>query len=108
MITATIFGIAAAGTVGATVVLMGIMAVPIMTKAGYDIRMLGRGPSPPAARSVSWFPPSVMFVVMSGHGVSVAELYASYIGPWFLLAFIFIVYSPGWQLHHPRLGPPLP
>ena len=38
LITATIFGIAA-GTVGATVVLMGIMAVPIMTKAGYDIRM---------------------------------------------------------------------
>ena len=38
LITATIFGIAA-GTVGATVVLMGIMAVPIMTKAGYDIPM---------------------------------------------------------------------
>ncbi len=38
LITATIFGIAA-GTVGATVVLMGIMAVPIMTKAGYDIQM---------------------------------------------------------------------
>jgi len=38
LITATIFGIAA-GTVGATVVLMGIMAVPIMTKAGYNIPM---------------------------------------------------------------------
>ena len=38
LITATIFGIAA-GTVGATVVLMGIMAVPIMTKNGYNIPM---------------------------------------------------------------------
>ena len=55
LITATIFGIAA-GTVGATVVLMGIMAVPIMTKAGYDIRM---SPAITAGvRWASWSPPA--------------------------------------------------
>src|SRR4029453_1566556 len=63
LVTATIFGIAA-GTVGATVVLLGILV-----------------------------PPSVMLVVMGPvMGVSVAELYASCFGPGFLLAGIFIVY----------------
>src|SRR5256885_11536090 len=38
LLTATLFGIAA-GTVGATVVLLGIMAGPMMIKAGYDVRM---------------------------------------------------------------------
>jgi TRAP-type mannitol/chloroaromatic compound transport system permease large subunit len=78
LITATIFGIAA-GTVGATVVLLGIMAVPIMLV--------------------------VMGPVM---GVSVAELYASCFGPGFLLAAIFIVYCLVRCLINPRLGPPLP
>jgi TRAP-type mannitol/chloroaromatic compound transport system permease large subunit len=36
--TATLFGIAA-GTVGATVTLLGIMAGPMMIRAGYDARM---------------------------------------------------------------------
>lgn len=38
ILTATLFGIAA-GTVGATVTLLGIMAGPMMIRAGYDVRM---------------------------------------------------------------------
>jgi len=38
LLTATLFGIAA-GTVGATVALLGIMAGPMMIKSGYDVRL---------------------------------------------------------------------
>jgi tripartite ATP-independent transporter DctM subunit len=107
LITATIFGIAA-GTVGATVVLMGIMAVPIMTRAGYDIKMSAGAITAGGTLGIL-VPPSVMLVVMGPvMGVSVAELYASCFGPGFLLAGIFIVYCLVRSLINPRLGPPLP
>jgi tripartite ATP-independent transporter DctM subunit len=107
LITATIFGIAA-GTVGATVVLMGIMAVPIMTKAGYDVRMSAGAITAGGTLGIL-VPPSVMLVVMGPvMGVSVAELYASCFGPGFLLAGIFIVYTLVRCFINPRLGPPLP
>jgi tripartite ATP-independent transporter DctM subunit len=107
LITATIFGIAA-GTVGATVVLMGIMAVPIMTKAGYDVRMSAGAITAGGTLGIL-VPPSVMLVVMGPvMGVSVADLYLSCFGPGFLLAGIFIVYCMVRSLINPRLGPPLP
>ena len=107
LITATIFGIAA-GTVGATVVLMGVMAVPIMTKAGYDIR-LSAGAITAGGTLGILVPPSVMLVVMGPvMGVSVADLYMSCFGPGFLLAGIFIAYCIIRSLINPRLGPPLP
>jgi tripartite ATP-independent transporter DctM subunit len=106
LITATIFGIAA-GTVGATVVLMGIMAVPIMTKAGYDVRMSAGAITAGGTLGIL-VPPSVMLVVMGPvMGVSVAELYLSCFGPGFLLAVIFIGYVLIRSLMNPRLGPPL-
>ena len=107
LVTATIFGIAA-GTVGATVVLMGIMAVPILTKSGYDIRMSAGAITAGGTLGIL-VPPSVMLVVMGPvMGVSVAELYMSCFGPGFLLAGIFIVYCVARSLINPRLGPPLP
>jgi tripartite ATP-independent transporter DctM subunit len=107
LITATIFGIAA-GTVGATVVLMGIMAVPIMTKSGYNIPMSAGAITAGGTLGIL-VPPSVMLVVMGPvMGVSVAELYAACFGPGFLLAGIFIVYCLVRSLIDPSLGPPLP
>ena len=107
LVTATIFGIAA-GTVGATVVLMGIVAVPIMTRAGYDIRMSAGAITAGGTLGIL-VPPSVMLVVMGPvMGVSVADLYMSCFGPGFLLAGIFIAYCVIRSLINPRLGPPLP
>jgi tripartite ATP-independent transporter DctM subunit len=107
LITATIFGIAA-GTVGATVVLMGIMAVPLMTKAGYDIPMSAGAITAGGTLGIL-VPPSVMLVVMGPvMSVSVAELYASCFGPGFLLAGIFISYTLIRSIINPKLGPPLP
>jgi tripartite ATP-independent transporter DctM subunit len=107
LLTATIFGIAS-GTVGATVAVVGIMAVPTMVWARYDPR-LSAGSITAGGSLGILIPPSVMLVVMGPvMGVSVAELYAACFGPGFLLAAIFI----GWTLIRciidPRLGPPLP
>jgi tripartite ATP-independent transporter DctM subunit len=107
LVTATIFGIAA-GTVGATVVLMGIMAVPILTKSGYDIRMSAGAITAGGTLGIL-VPPSVMLVVMGPvMGVSVADLYMSCFLPGFMLAGIFIVYCMVRSLINPSLGPPLP
>jgi hypothetical protein len=68
---------------------MGIMAVPIMTKAGYNIPMSAGAITAGGTLGIL-VPPSVMLVVMGPvMGVSVAELYASCFGPGFLLAGIF-------------------
>ncbi|HXH81997.1 MAG TPA: TRAP transporter large permease subunit [Candidatus Tectomicrobia bacterium] len=105
--TATIFGIAA-GTVGATVAVVGIMAVPTMVRAGYDAR-LSAGSITAGGSLGILIPPSVMLVVMGPvMGVSVAELYASSFGPGFLLAGLFIAWTLVRCWINPRLGPPLP
>ncbi|HXG05541.1 MAG TPA: TRAP transporter large permease subunit [Candidatus Binatia bacterium] len=107
LLTATIFGIAA-GTVGATVAVVGIMAVPTMTRAGYDPR-LSAGSITAGGSLGILIPPSVMLVVMGPvMGVSVAGLYAAAFGPGFLLSAIFIVWTLVRCLLNPRLGPPLP
>jgi tripartite ATP-independent transporter DctM subunit len=105
--TATIFGIAA-GTVGATVAVVGIMAVPTMMRAGYDPR-LSAGSITAGGSLGILIPPSVMLVVMGPvMGVSVADLYAACFGPGFLLAGLFIGWTMIRCVLNPKLGPPLP
>src|SRR5436190_3289 len=107
LLTATLFGIAA-GTVGATVVLLGIMAGPMMIKTGYDAR-LSAGAITAGGTLGILIPPSVMLVVMGPVlGVSVLQLYAAAFGPGFLLAGMYIVYTMGRSFMDPRLGPPVP
>ncbi len=92
LLTATVFGIAA-GTVGATVAVVGIMAVPTMVRAGYDPR-LSAGSITAGGTLGILIPPSVMLVVMGPvMGVSVVDLYAASFGPGFLLAGLFIVWT---------------
>jgi hypothetical protein len=80
LLTATLFGIAA-GTVGATVVLLGIMAGPMMIKSGYDARMSAGAITAGGTLGIL-IPPSVMLVVMGPVlGVSVLQLYAAAFGP---------------------------
>ncbi|MFM9884022.1 MAG: TRAP transporter large permease subunit [Burkholderiales bacterium] len=105
--TATLFGIAA-GTVGATVALLGIMAAPIMIKSGYDVRMSAGAITAGGTLGIL-IPPSVMLVVMGPVlGVSVAKLYEAAIGPGFMLAGMYVVYTMVRSFINPKLGPPVP
>jgi tripartite ATP-independent transporter DctM subunit len=105
--TATLFGIAA-GTVGATVALLGIMAGPMMIKAGYDVRMSAGAITAGGTLGIL-IPPSVMLVVMGPVlGVSVLQLYAAAFGPGFLLAAMYMAYTMVRSYLNPKLGPPVP
>jgi tripartite ATP-independent transporter DctM subunit len=105
--TATLFGIAA-GTVGATVALLGIMAGPMMIKSGYDVKMSAGAITAGGTLGIL-IPPSVMLVVMGPVlGVSVLQLYAAAFGPGFLLAAMYVVYTLGRSFINPSLGPPVP
>jgi len=107
ILTATIFAMAT-GIVGAAVTVLGIMAAPIMVKAGYDGR-LAAGCITAGGTLGILIPPSVMLIVMGPVlGVSVADLYASAFGPGFLLAGIYLAYLLGRAFFNPKLGPPVP
>jgi len=107
IVTATLFGIAA-GTVGATVALLGIMAAPMMIRSGYDVRMSAGAIAAGGTLGIL-IPPSVMLVVMAPVlDISVLDLYAAAFGPGFLLSGMYIVYTLGRSYFNPKLGPPVP
>jgi tripartite ATP-independent transporter DctM subunit len=107
VLTSTVFAMAT-GIVGAAVTVLGIMAAPIMVKAGYDGK-LSSGTITAGGTLGILIPPSVMLVVMGPVlGVSVADLYAAAFGPGFLLAGMYVVYLMGRSFINPKLGPPVP
>ena len=107
ILTATVFAMAT-GIVGAAVTVLGIMAAPIMIKAGYDARMAAGAIAAGGTLGIL-IPPSVMLIVMGPVlGVSVADLYAAAFGPGFLLAGMYIVYTLVRSFINPKLGPPVP
>ena len=107
ILTSTIFAMAT-GIVGAAVTVLGIMAAPIMIKAGYDARMAAGAITAGGTLGIL-IPPSVMLIVMGPVlGVSVADLYAAAFGPGFLLAGMYIIYTMVRSFINPRLGPPVP
>ena len=107
LLTATVFAMAT-GIVGAAVTVLGIMAAPIMIRAGYDPR-LSAGTITAGGTLGILIPPSVMLIVMGPvMGISVVQLYAAAFGPGFLLAGLYILYTLGRSFLNPRLGPPMP
>jgi tripartite ATP-independent transporter DctM subunit len=107
VLTAAVFAMAT-GIVGAAVTVLGIMASPIMIKAGYDAK-LSAGAITAGGTLGILIPPSVMLIVMGPVlGVSVADLYAAAFGPGFLLAGCYIAYLLTRSMLNPKLGPPVP
>ena len=107
VLTATVFAMAT-GIVGAAVTVLGLMAAPVMLKAGYDARMSAGAIAAGGTLGIL-IPPSVMLVVMGPTiGVPVNLLYGAALGPGFLLAALYIVYCLVRSLLNPKLGPPVP
>jgi tripartite ATP-independent transporter DctM subunit len=104
--TATLFA-AATGIVGASVTIIGLMAAPVMKKAGYNTG-LSAGTICAGGTLGILIPPSVMLVVMGPvFSVSVARLYAAAILPGLMLAFIYLAYTMTRVMLDPKLGPSL-
>jgi TRAP-type mannitol/chloroaromatic compound transport system permease large subunit len=104
LLTATIFAMAT-GIVGAAVTVLGIMAAPMMIKAGYDTR-LSAGAIAAGGTLGILIPPSIMLVVMGPvMGVPVNLLYSAAFGPGFLLAAGYVGYTLFRSFINPKLGP---
>jgi tripartite ATP-independent transporter DctM subunit len=104
---ATVFA-ACTGVVGASVVTMGVLALPAMLKRGYDKYMVS-GLICAAGCLGVLIPPSIMIVVYGPvAGIPVGELFMAAIGPGLTLSATYIVYVLIRCYLDPRLGPPIP
>ena len=105
--TATLFA-TATGIIGASITVMGMMAAPAMTRAGYDPRMSAGVIAAGGCLGILT-PPSVMLLVMGPIiGVSVIDLFAAALIPGLILAALYIGYAMIRSFLNPELGPPLP
>jgi TRAP-type mannitol/chloroaromatic compound transport system permease large subunit len=106
LLVCTFWGIAS-GIVGAVVVLMGVIAMRPMLRAGYDVR-LASGVITAGGTLGILIPPSVMIIVYAAvAGMSVVKLYAAAMLPGFFLALLYLVYIVGWAIINPKVAPKL-
>ena len=106
LITCALFA-TATGIVGAVVTLMGLLAFPVMLKAGYDQR-LSSGVICAGGTLGILIPPSIMLIVYSAtSSISVVKLYAAALIPGFMLAGLYMIYVIGRCAINPKLAPKL-
>jgi tripartite ATP-independent transporter DctM subunit len=107
LITCALFA-TATGIVGAVVTLMGLLALPAMLRAGYDIR-LSSGVIAAGGTLGILIPPSIMLIVYAAAaGESAVRLYAAALFPGFMLAGMYVVYVVARAVLNPALAPKLP
>ena len=105
VLVSTLFG-ACTGIIGASVVSMGLMGMPVMLKHNYDKR-LSSGVICAGGTLGILIPPSIMLVVMANQAaISVGSLFAGAIIPGLILASLYIIYIIIKCMLHPELGPP--
>jgi TRAP-type mannitol/chloroaromatic compound transport system permease large subunit len=106
LVTCAVFA-TATGIVGAVVTLMGLLALPQMLRAGYDVR-LSAGVITAGGCLGILIPPSVLLIVYGATaGVSVVQLYAGAFFPGIMLAGLYIVYVVIMAKLKPDWAPPL-
>lgn len=107
LLTATVFSMAT-GIVGASVVVLGIMAGPMMARSGYS-PTLSAGAIAAGGTLGILLPPSIMLIVMGPTiGVPVNLLYTAAFGPGFMLAAIYVGYTLLRSFLNPNVGPAVP
>ena len=106
LVTCAIFA-TATGIVGAVVTLMGLLALPAMLKAGYNVKVAAGAITAGGCLGIL-IPPSVMLIVYGATaGVSVVQLYAGAFFPGIMLAFLYILYVILIAKIKPEWAPPL-
>lgn len=99
---------ASTGVVGASVVTMGILALPVMLKYNYD-KSLAAGTIAASGTLGQIIPPSIVLVILGDQmGISVGELFLGSFMPGFLLAGMFVIYVAIVSFLRPNIAPPLP
>ncbi|MBA4256740.1 MAG: C4-dicarboxylate ABC transporter [Polaromonas sp.] len=106
LVTCAVFA-TATGIVGAVVTLMGLLAMPQMLRAGYDVRLTAGTITAGGCLGIL-IPPSVLLIVYGATaGVSVVQLYAGAFFPGIMLAGLYILYVILMAKIRPDWAPPL-
>ncbi|MCC6781735.1 MAG: TRAP transporter large permease subunit [Planctomycetes bacterium] len=99
---------AATGVVGASVVAMGMISLPIMLRYGYDPRLC-TGVICASGTLGQIIPPSVVLVVLGDQlAVSVGDLFLGAMVPGLVLAGLFAVWVAYVAWRHPERAPAIP
>lgn len=99
---------ASTGVVGASVVTMGVLALPIMLKYNYD-KGLATGVVAASGTLGQIIPPSIVLVILGDQiGVSVGQLFLGSFVPGFMLAVLFMIYVILVAIFRPKDAPALP
>jgi tripartite ATP-independent transporter DctM subunit len=107
LITGALFA-TATGIVGASVTLLGLLALPAMLRRNYQVSF-GSGVIVAAGTLGILIPPSVLLILYGFiAGVSVPRLYAAAFLPGLLLVFLYVMYIVFRVSRNPSLAPPLP
>ncbi len=110
-ITVILIGIllaASTGIVGASVVLLATLSIPIMLQANYS-KPLAAGVVAASGTLGILVPPSIMLVLMADQiSISVGDLFMGALIPGVLLGLMFIVYVILVGLFNPKAAPPPP
>ncbi|RAX54251.1 C4-dicarboxylate ABC transporter [Helicobacter sp. 16-1353] len=98
---------ASTGIVGATVVMMSAIAIPVMIKAGYN-KKLTAGVVAASGTLGQIIPPSIILIILSDVlRISVRDLFTAAILPSILLVGMYIIFIIVIAIFMPHLAPPL-
>jgi tripartite ATP-independent transporter DctM subunit len=99
---------ATTGVVAATVIMMGLLSLPVMLRYGYN-QELATGVITASGTLAQLIPPSLVLVVLSDQiGVSVGDLFLGALLPGILLALLYGLYVVGIAALKPEIAPALP
>jgi tripartite ATP-independent transporter DctM subunit len=98
---------ATTGMIGASMTVMGVLALPSMLKYGYQ-KELSCGAIAAGGSLGILIPPSIMLVILGSYSqISVGQLFAAAVIPGLLLAGLYTLYSLVLTGFRPDLGPPV-
>ncbi len=99
---------AATGVVGASVVAMGMISLPVMMRYGYS-KELSAGVIAASGTLGQIIPPSVVLIVLADQmGISVGDLFMGALVPGIVLAGMYALYCAGVAYFQPEKAPALP
>ena len=99
---------ATTGVVAATVIIMGMISLPVMLRYGYDKR-LATGVIVASGTLAQLIPPSLVLLVLRDQiGVSVGDLFLGALIPGLMLSGSYIAYVLGLAFLQPDVAPALP
>jgi len=99
---------AATGVVAATVIVMGLLSLPVMVRYGYDHKV-ATGIIVASGTMAQLLPPSLVLVILSDQiGVGVGDLFLGAVIPGLMLSGMYIVYILVLAVVQPEKVPALP